>query len=72
MSDPIDMVLFCPSCGAQHIDMPDTNERWTNPPHRSHLCASCKHIWRPADIHTNGVKAIKTCGANDSPLKGSP
>lgn len=41
---------------------------WTNPPHRSHLCASCGHIWRPADVPTNGVAAVKTKGKSDSPL----
>ena len=42
---------------------------WTNPPHRSHLCASCKHIWRPADVCTNGVLAVKTKGQEDSPIE---
>lgn len=42
---------------------------WTNPPHRSHLCLGCKHIWRPADVPTNGVKAVTTKGENDSPIK---
>src|SRR5574340_600312 len=23
---------------------------WDNPPHRSHLCHGCGHIWRPADV----------------------
>lgn len=40
---PINMLLFCPSCGAQHVDAPDGD--WTNPPHRSHLCAACGIIW---------------------------
>lgn len=40
---------------------------WTNPPHRSHLCHGCGHIWRPADVPTNGVAAIKTKGKADSP-----
>jgi hypothetical protein len=40
---------------------------WANPPHRSHLCSGCGHIWRPADVPTNGVAAIKTQGKNDSP-----
>lgn len=87
-SAPIDMVLFCPKCGTQHIDAPETDaqytvrlhesswwecggdkpERWTNPPHRSHLCHGCKNIWRPADVPTNGVLAVKTKGKNDSPI----
>lgn len=77
---PIDMVLHCPACGKQHIDMKElqTWERpggppgnqlvWDNPPHRSHLCHDCGHIWRPADVPTNGVAAVKTRGKDDSPL----
>lgn len=60
---PIDMVLYCPKCGVQHIDAPDLNHDphyegaliWTNPPHKSHLCHGCGHIWRPSDTPTNGV-----------------
>ncbi|UOF79469.1 Zn-ribbon protein [Caudoviricetes sp.] len=44
-----------------------TNAQWTNPPHRSHQCHGCGHIWRPADVPTNGVAAIKTKGKADSP-----
>lgn len=78
---PIDMVLYCPKCGEQHIDEPEggpemqpdgsvhTEEYWDNRPHKSHLCKHCGHQWRPADVPTNGVAAIKTKGKNDSPLK---
>lgn len=41
---------------------------WDNPPHRSHLCHGCNHIWRPADVPTNGVQAVQTRGKNDSPI----
>lgn len=44
---------------------------WTNPPHRSHLCHGCGHIWRPADVPTNGVQAIKTKGRSDHPVASS-
>lgn len=75
---PIDMVLFCPQCGIQHIDRPaevkwkddpngfTSSPQWTNPPHRSHLCHSCRHIWRPADVPTNGVFTIVTTGNDDT------
>jgi hypothetical protein len=78
---PIDMILHCPKCHTQHIDMPSpctaqTCESgcalpgdclgWTNPPHRSHLCHHCRYVWRPADVPTNGVAAIKTRGKHDS------
>lgn len=73
---PIDMVLHCPKCGRQHIDAPEEHWNrqflysWENPPHRSHLCHGCGHIWRPADVPTNGVQAVKTKGKADSPLVG--
>ncbi len=78
----VDMILFCPACGAQHIDKPEPLSGlspvyrpatgWTNPPHRSHLCHSCNHIWRPSDVHTNGVAEISSKGVNDStpPIRG--
>jgi hypothetical protein len=77
---PIDMVLHCPACGQQHIDAPEEEEYedrsgqlrmkcdWMNPPHRSHLCHGCGNIWRPADVPTNGVEAVKTKGKADSPI----
>jgi len=66
MSEPIDMILHCPVCGTQHIDAPEPDNGWTNPPHKSHLCHSCKTVWRPADVPTNGVKEIKTRGEADT------
>lgn len=63
---PIDMVLFCANCGAQHIDV--ATETWPNEPHRSHRCRYCEHIWRPADVATNGVAAVKTRGKDDDPI----
>jgi rubredoxin len=75
---PIDMILHCPKCGLRHVDEPEHpngpsafsrvgDSVWTNPPHRSHLCHGCGHVWRPADVPTNGVEKIATCGKNDSP-----
>lgn len=69
---PIDMILYCPNCGKQHLDEPENQVDkspecvWQNPPHRSHLCASCGCIWRPADVATNGVSVIQTDGNSDS------
>ena len=63
--EPVDMLLYCPSCGTQHIDAAEGAD-WANPPHRSHLCHGCGHVWRPADVPTNGVAKIKTSGAKDS------
>lgn len=64
LAQPLDYVSESAS------DAPQT--RWANPPHRSHLCRSedggCGHIWRPADVPTNGVAAISTTGKHDSPV----
>lgn len=62
----IDMLLWCPTCHAQHIDKPEPHANWTNPPHRSHKCHACGTIWRPADVPTNGVAAIRTRGEADT------
>jgi hypothetical protein len=68
---PIDMLLYCPMCGLHHID--EATEAWGNPPHRSHLCYGCGHIWRPCDRPTNGVAAIETKGkADGSPRPAKP
>jgi len=64
LTRPVDMVLFCPQCGEQHIDRATSD--WDNPPHRSHLCLVCGTIWRPADVATNGVPAITTKGSADT------
>lgn len=84
---PIDMVLHCPKCHLQHIDAPESPKRtaaanslagvpagglWNNPPHRSHLCSGCGWVWRPADVCTNGVAAVKTVGKNDRPIDIGP
>ena len=80
MAEPIDMILHCPSCHAQHIDAPECGFEhdehgdpvgellvgWANPPHRSHLCHQCGTIWRPANVCTNGVASIATRGKSDT------
>lgn len=38
---------------------------WTNHPHKSHLCAFCKTIWRPAAVYTTGVAEVER-GKNDT------
>lgn len=87
---PIPMVLHCPSCSTQHIDVKETEDqyqarrslhyslpkvgvnaggapmpRWTNPPHKSHLCSNCKTIWRPAEVFTTGVASVSP-GTSDT------
>ena len=60
-----DLLLHCPRCGQQHIDQPQPEKGWTNPPHRSHECQHCGWVWRPSDAFTNGVAEIQTKGQRD-------
>ncbi len=70
---PIPMLLFCPQCGHQHVDAPEPESGWTNPPHTSHLCANCKCVWRQADVPTDGVARLATYGSRDTwGVKQSP
>ncbi|MDX2165715.1 MAG: hypothetical protein SF182_01570 [Deltaproteobacteria bacterium] len=62
---PIPMLLFCPRCAAQHVDVPQPEKDWENPPHRSHECQACSYVWRPADVATTGVASIATRGSRD-------
>lgn len=64
--EPVPMVLHCPKCGTQHVDTPEPEKGWTNPPHKSHLCHGCGTIWRPADIATTGVRTIQSRGKDDT------
>ena len=56
--------------GERRLERWIEEREWSNPPHRSHLCQNrkCGHIWRPADVPTNGVAAIKTAGTKDGPI----
>lgn len=70
---PIPMILHCPDCGAQHVDAPEPEKGWDNPPHKSHLCHKCGLTWRPSDLYTTGVSQIKTRGSRDNfPIQPYP
>lgn len=64
-AEPIPVLLYCPNCGGQHVDAPQPEKGWTNPPHRSHECQACGWIWRVADVATVGVASIATKGQAD-------
>jgi hypothetical protein len=50
---------------------PVVTPMWTNPPHKSHLCHGCGHIWRPSDTPTNGVKATASGKDADTAPSGA-
>jgi len=53
-ANPIEMILHCPMCHAQHEDEGEFAKR----PHRTHLCLQCGHEWRPANVPTRGVRHL--------------
>lgn len=52
--DPIPMLLTCPQCGQRHID----EGRFATYPHHTHACQHCGHVWKPAKVHTVGVRFL--------------
>lgn len=52
-------VCFAETCSCQDFTA------WLNPPHKSHRCGVCNHVWRPADVPTNGVLTLETRGKAD-------
>jgi len=55
--------LFCPECKHQHVDKDEGDIDWTVRPHKKHLCAACKHIWKPYPVGTVGVDFHAQCRA---------
>lgn len=52
--DPIPMLLWCPMCGARHID----EGEFATKPHHTHACQTCGLPWRPALVPTCGVQFL--------------
>jgi hypothetical protein len=51
---PVEILLWCPSCGARHID----EGEFATKPHHTHACQSCGMVWRPAIGPTCGVQFL--------------
>lgn len=57
---------ICETCGLPEPGCTCvTFAAWLNPPHKSHRCERCNHVWRPSDVQTNGVKETRTKGQRD-------
>ena len=55
----MDKATWCHDCECKDFTP------WLNPPHKSHRCTECNHVWRPADVPTNGVQKLETSGKAD-------
>lgn len=51
---PIPMRIPCPECKTLHID----EGIWATKLHHTHSCQSCGLTWRPAVVHTVGVRFL--------------
>jgi len=58
MTEPVAMLLYCPSCQFHHVDKPDPDSGWMNPPHATHTCMRCGLNWRPSNVFTEGVASL--------------
>lgn len=62
----------CKNCGAVsyfHTAPPqakrangacDNFEPWLNAPHKKHRCHNCNHVFKPANVATNGVESLQS------------
>jgi rubrerythrin len=53
----------CELCGID-VDAHDATgcdefKAWLNPPHKKHRCHECNHVWRAANVPTNGVASLE-------------
>lgn len=62
MSTPTPLILFCPVCTAQHLDVGE----WATRLHRTHLCLDCGHLWRPSEDYTVGVETLPSASLETS------
>lgn len=51
---PLPMLLWCPACGARHLDEGEFATR----EHHTHECQECGMVWRPAIVATVGVQFL--------------
>jgi len=57
-------VLYGPRCKEIHVDAPEPDTGWRNPPHKTHRCHYCELLFRPSDYPTMGIdpREVKTRG----------
>ena len=47
--------MNCPKCNKPHID----SGEWEKRLHKTHLCLFCKHLWKPHENPSFGIKSNK-------------
>lgn len=59
----IDAVLFCPHCGARHVDEARNGEKWHRRAHTTHRCQACGGDF---DVYVSGQ------AQDEQPVKTKP
>ena len=62
-ASPLPLIIHCPKCHLQHVDVDDDSGNWaTTRHHRKHLCkpedGGCGHVWMPSLRNTVGVREL--------------
>ena len=68
-TEALPMLLWCPECGARHIDVGE----FATKVHHTHACQHCGMVWRPAIVATCGVQFLpgfknELATGDDSPV----
>lgn len=49
--------IFCPRCGARHVDETRDGERWDRRAHTTHRCQGCEQDF---DVYVSGASDSET------------
>jgi DNA (cytosine-5)-methyltransferase 1 len=60
---PIPLIIHCPKCKVQHVDVDDGSGAWaTSRLHKKHLCkpedGGCGYVWKVSNRYTVGVREL--------------
>jgi hypothetical protein len=65
----IDAVLYCPHCGARHVDEARNGEKWHRRAHTTHRCQACGGDF---DVYVSGQAVDEQPDAPESEPRISP
>jgi hypothetical protein len=67
VAELLEILLFCPRCKEQHIDV----GTFATKPHKDHACQHCGLVWRPCKQPSVGVQFFTGYRNADSKPKTS-
>ena len=68
-NEPLELLIFCPVCKKQHIDVGE----FATTPHKRHACQGCGLLFSVTkDVPNIGVRFFKGCRDNEHTVKLDP